>query len=348
MPALKLQQVIFNLGRWLLSDAPGGRLDISYERANEAAVLHFVPTTSKPPHRAITLLQELDENKPGAVYGYLVQKIVSRYGGQLASAEGGLSLSLPLSGPTPARPAQGEAGDLRQTIKEQRLFLEGQKQLTYPPHILDKAGDLVDPLAEDLLTEIEAMLNLLNSTPDLDHQSYPWTTLERNYSFFRLSVLDLRKHRPLNPAPVNLASLLESIKPMLAPRLLNHKIVIESTVDKPLVNTDRVRLTQIFVNLALNGLEAMPEGGMLTFLIKQTGQHCVVEVTDEGSGISLEDQRRIFDPYFSTKGEGRGTGLHHVKTYIEQLNGQIQVFSRSGAGTTISVTLPPAWEAGYF
>jgi signal transduction histidine kinase len=203
-------------------------------------------------------------------------------------------------------------------------------------------------MAEDLLAEIEAMLNRLNSTPELDLTSYPWATIERNYGFFRLSVLDLRKHRPLIPAPVNLASLLENIKPMLAPRLLNHKIVIESTVDQPVVNTDRVRLTQIFVNLALNGLEAMPEGGMLTFLIKQAGQQFIVEVTDEGSGILLEDQRRIFDPYFSTKGEGRGTGLHHVKTTIRQLNGQIQVFSRSGAGTTISVTLPPAWEAGYF
>jgi signal transduction histidine kinase/CheY-like chemotaxis protein len=348
IPALELQQVIFNLCRWLLSDAQESKLDISFELAHEAALLRFVPTNSEPPYRVITLLQDLDENKPGAAYGYLVQKIASRYGGQLTSAEGVVTLSLPLSGLTRANPAQVDAEDLRQTIKQQRLFLEGQKHLTYPPHILDKATDLIDPLAEDLLAEIEAMLNLLNSTPELDHKSYPWTALERNYGFFRLSALDLRKHRPLIPAPVNLASLLEGIEPMLAPRLLHHKIVIQSTVDKPVVNTDRIRLTQIFVNLALNGLEAMPEGGMLTFLIKQTGQHFVVEVTDEGSGISLEDQRRIFDPYFSTKGEGRGTGLHHVKTYIRQLNGQIQVFSRSSAGTTISVTLPPAWEAGYF
>jgi len=160
--------------------------------------------------------------------------------------------------------------------------------------------------------------------------------------------LDLRKNRPLIPAPVNLISLLESIKPMLVHRVLNQEIIIESEVDRPVVNTDKTRLSQIFVNLALNALEAMPEDGTLKFRVSSADDYIVISVSDTGRGIPPESLPHIFDSHFTSKGTGRGLGLHNVNSYVEQLHGQIDVSSEIEQGTTVTVKLPPTWGAGYF
>jgi signal transduction histidine kinase len=135
---------------------------------------------------------------------------------------------------------------------------------------------------------------------------------------------------------------------MLAHRLLNQEIIIESEVDRPVVNTDKTRLSQILVNLALNALEAMPEDGTLKFRISSADDYIGISVTDTGRGISPESIPHIFDPHFTTKGVGRGLGLHNVNSYVKQLHGQIDVKSEMGQGTTVTVKLPPTWGAGYF
>ena len=344
LPEERVHQLLYNIGKWLLPDRLTGKLVVSV-RATEAEV-SLLFEGGEPPNIS-SLLEELDRNKGGAVYGYLAHKLAVRYGGRLESDEGRLILTLPLAKPGQAARSDIDPGELRRKIRKHRLFLDRQDRGVVDAQVFDKAAQLVDPLAEDLLVEIEAMLALVSSSPGIDPNIHPWSTIRHNLRFFRMLALELQRNRPLIPAPVNLNSLIESIRPLVTHQMLGHDIIIEGDTDRPVVNSDQTRLQQIFVNLALNALEAMPDGGVLMFSI-QAGEYYQVEVIDNGRGIASNILPHIFDPHFTTKGSGRGAGLYNVKLYLEQLNGQIEVSSEIGKGTTVTVKLPPSWGAGYF
>ena len=103
------------------------------------------------------------------------------------------------------------------------------------------------------------------------------------------------------------------------------------------------RLQQVFFNLVLNARDAMPKGGWLTLVTRADDDVVVVEVKDTGEGIRREDIKRIYDPFFTTKGIGRGTGLGLAVSYgiVQEHGGAIFVDSAPGKGTTFTVTLPP-------
>ena len=102
------------------------------------------------------------------------------------------------------------------------------------------------------------------------------------------------------------------------------------------------RLQQVFFNLVLNARDAMPSGGWLVLTTRVRGGEVVVEVRDTGEGISREHLKRIYDPFFTTKGLGRGTGLGLSVSYgiVREHGGSITVESAPGKGTTFEVSLP--------
>jgi two-component system, NtrC family, sensor kinase len=102
------------------------------------------------------------------------------------------------------------------------------------------------------------------------------------------------------------------------------------------------RIQQVFFNLILNARDAMPRGGWLTILTRADDDTVVVEVKDTGHGIRREDIKRIYDPFYTTKGIGRGTGLGLSVSYgiIQEHGGGIFVDSVPGKGTTFQVALP--------
>ncbi len=118
----------------------------------------------------------------------------------------------------------------------------------------------------------------------------------------------------------------------------------------PQVEADPNYLSQIFVNLTLNALQAMPHGGILTIsaAVRSAEEDPIagvleVKFHDTGVGISRENLRRIFDPFYSHRADGtqgQGLGLSVSLAMIKSLGGDIQVTSAEGIGTTISVTLP--------
>lgn len=371
IPGLKLQQVIYNICTWLLSYDDINRVSIEVDE--KSTTLTFTPffTVSwvswaelvkvmkqvaslifshlnkrkNSLEEISTLLEALNHNKPGAVYGYLAKKILSRYDGDIKLNKKQVILYLP---PASQEKLKMFKAEVDKKITEQRSFLDKQKDLPSPPHISTKAADLIDPLAKDLLASIEKVLEIISTNPDINVETHPWSAIRRKLHFFRLLTLDLLKNQPFKPALVNLRELLESVKPLLAHKIIDHEVTVESEVENPILNTDRMRLWQIFVNLALNALEAMPEDGELKFCLKKEGALFVVEVKDNGPGIAPENLPRIFDLYFTTKGAGRGIGLYSVKQYVKELRGQIEVHSEVGKGTTFTVKLPPNWEEGFF
>ena len=110
----------------------------------------------------------------------------------------------------------------------------------------------------------------------------------------------------------------------------------------PPVRGNENRIQQVFFNLILNARDAMPSGGWLTLRTSADADTVVVEVGDTGHGIRREHIKRIYDPFFTTKGIGRGTGLGLSVTYgiVQEHGGAIFVESSPGEGTTFQVALP--------
>ncbi len=110
--------------------------------------------------------------------------------------------------------------------------------------------------------------------------------------------------------------------------------------DLSCLKADLDRLTQVLLNLYINAVQAMPGGGELTVKANQKGEELMIEVTDTGTGISPENLKQIFDPYFTTKNTGTGLGLAIAHKIVEDHQGGIQARANKSAGTTISICLP--------
>ena len=128
----------------------------------------------------------------------------------------------------------------------------------------------------------------------------------------------------------------------LLPASIDLSMVIE---DGPMdVEVDREGLEQVLLHLAVNARDAMPNGGRLMIQAKQAFPghlpKVVIQVTDTGSGMSVETQSHMFEPFFSTKEMNVGLGLTAVYGIVKQSAGQVDVVSRPGEGTVVRVSLP--------
>jgi two-component system, NtrC family, sensor histidine kinase HydH len=103
---------------------------------------------------------------------------------------------------------------------------------------------------------------------------------------------------------------------------------------------DPEQMKQVLLNLTLNAVHAMPEGGEISFSADHEGNELVIRVRDQGSGIRQEDADSIFDPFFTTKENGTGLGLSVAYQIVEQHGGRLQLESNSPGGATFAVRLP--------
>jgi signal transduction histidine kinase len=131
----------------------------------------------------------------------------------------------------------------------------------------------------------------------------------------------------------------------VAPEAERNKVRIEvnAPITVPPVNGDATMLRQAFLNLAINACQAMPNGGTLRIGCEPIrGGRVSITVADTGIGIKPEHLQRIFDLYFTTKPKGSGIGLSMVYRTVQMHDGEIEVQSTPGAGTTFRVLLPQA------
>jgi signal transduction histidine kinase len=159
----------------------------------------------------------------------------------------------------------------------------------------------------------------------------------------------LKFSRPedLKLQPVVLAALFDEIAPIIRPEAERTGVVLAVDCDPLLtVNGDPAMLRQAFLNLALNACQAMPEGGALRIHGKTAGRHVQVLVTDTGSGILPQHLDKIFDLYFTTKPKGSGIGLSMVYRIIQMHDGEIEIESTPGKGTTFRILLPRPQQPG--
>lgn len=156
----------------------------------------------------------------------------------------------------------------------------------------------------------------------------------------------LKFSRPedLTLQPVDLAALVDEVVAIVRPEAERAGVgLVVEPVHVPDVNADPAMLRQAFLNLALNACQAMPSGGTLRIRCESLRGHLVaISFADTGVGIKPEHLQRIFDLYFTTKEKGSGIGLSMVYRTVQMHDGEIEVQSTPGVGTTFRVLLPQA------
>ncbi|MCF8108317.1 MAG: PAS domain S-box protein [Desulfohalobiaceae bacterium] len=108
------------------------------------------------------------------------------------------------------------------------------------------------------------------------------------------------------------------------------------------ISGNRDLLQQVLINILINGIRAMPEGGDLRIAVEANGSECTIKISDTGGGIAEKDRENIFDPFYTTSPAGQGTGLGLSVAYsiVKQHSGEIEVDSAEGRGTVFSLRFP--------
>ncbi|MEZ0576279.1 ATP-binding protein [Halodesulfovibrio aestuarii] len=155
-------------------------------------------------------------------------------------------------------------------------------------------------------------------------------------------LIGLSRPSDLTMKPVYIADVIEHCTGLITQeaelRDVHLSVVIPEETPQVLLDTDR--FSQVILNLCLNSLDAMDEGGELQVTVVPDAQSLSVIVEDNGEGMDSETAERIFEPYFTTKSHGTGLGLSVVHKIIEAHNGIIRVFSHKGQGTRFVIQLP--------
>jgi hypothetical protein len=161
----------------------------------------------------------------------------------------------------------------------------------------------------------------------------------------------------IQPRALNLNDIVASVELLLRRTLGEHvQLIIDLASDLPLVLADPGRIEQVLVNLAVNARDAMPGGGKLTIQTTSAqigepaatliglphGPYVMLKMSDTGCGIPKHILNRVFEPFFSTKPDGEGTGLGLATVYgiVTRAGGNVRIYSEPGMGTTLTAYLP--------
>jgi len=247
----------------------------------------------------------------------------------------------------------GIARDVTNQLQLEQQLLQSQK--------MDAVGRLAGGVAHDfnnLLVVIKSygllvMESMAEDDPGKEDMAELLKAAERAAALTK-QLLTFSRSQPQVKQTLDLNAIVTDLSKMLG-RLLDERVeLILRTQEEPaLIRGDVTQIEQIILNLAINARDAMPEGGTLTVEVSQAKgaphgagneMFALLTVRDTGVGMTSEVQRRIFEPFFSTKEVGKGTGLGLSTVYgiVKQSGGQIRVESEVDEGTEFKVFLPLA------
>jgi len=251
---------------------------------------------------------------------------------------------------------QGRPADLiivrdireRKRMEEQRLRLEK----------LATMGELATMVGHDLRNPLQSIENatyyLINELPFLSPSlPNPKKTMKMlqainsSVNYADKIIRDLQdfsatKTPVLEKTDIN-TLVKETLSQVEAPRNVELRTELGQL---PEIKVDKDQIKRVFLNLALNGIQAMENGGTLTVSTKKTNSAVEISFKDTGVGMSKENMEKIFTPFFTTKAKGIGMGLPICKKFVESHGGSIAVESEVGKGTTFTVKLPIQQENG--
>jgi len=156
--------------------------------------------------------------------------------------------------------------------------------------------------------------------------------------------LDYARPREPQLRDIDLEAVLDRSLEFLQPEIEKHHLTLTRDYRRRgrLLKADAALLHQVFLNILINAIQSMPQGGriILTTDLGPEGRGAKIAVTDTGPGIAPENVSKIFNPFFTTKDKGSGLGLSIVRNIIESHQGHVSMDSRPGEGTTVTIVLP--------
>jgi signal transduction histidine kinase len=158
------------------------------------------------------------------------------------------------------------------------------------------------------------------------------------------TLVDFMRARELHLVQVDLRRLLDEVAMLATPDAEQHGVTIQRDVPgQPLpIKADLDFMKQALLNVVLNGIQAMPQGGLLTISARRDGNAVVAEICDRGMGIAQDVQDKIFELYFTTKKDGNGIGLAQTYQILQWHYGLVEFESKEGEGTKFRFRIPLA------
>jgi signal transduction histidine kinase len=218
--------------------------------------------------------------------------------------------------------------------------------------------EITKNLAAGIAHEIKNPINTVGLIVDYLQTNLSPDVPEKRYEFYKLSenlkkeikrinrivegFLRLTKPSVYSFAVENLNELVRESVSTLEPEMAKNGVIarLELNPDPPSVRADRDKLAQVFTNLLLNSVEAMPRGGEISVTTRIAEGKAAAIFSDNGIGIPQDNMKKIFNPYFSTKKQGFGLGLSIAQDIVHKHDGKLSVNSERGRGTEFIVYLP--------
>ena len=243
-----------------------------------------------------------------------------------------------------------EIGDLTVAFNQMTRNLRNSRNELISAERLATAGKMAASFAHEIrnpLSSMRMLAQMLIRKEDLPESKQKQSMQYILEEIERIDVIvkgfmDFAHPAVLNPAPHDLNQVLQEVLDLMEANLNHHQISLikKFAPNLPSVSLDRDKLKQAFMNIVLNAMDAMPEGGTLEIVTLHGADKVRINVVDTGVGIPPEDLNQLFEPFFTTKSQGTGLGLANAKRVLEQHGGDIRSKSVVGQGTTMSLWLP--------
>lgn len=227
-----------------------------------------------------------------------------------------------------------------------------EEELKHREH-LAAIGILASGIAHEVntpLTGISSYAQILLRERDPNDPEYSLLKKIEQQSFraagIASSLLNFSRQRDGDYQNLDVADMMRETLDLFQPHLRGRRVTLDRRIEEPLpqVNGNRGRLQQVLMNLLLNAVDAMPDGGRLTLSACAVEGRVRIEVADTGVGIPAEVLEKIYDPFFTTKPRGHGTGLGLSVSYgiVKEHAGTLTAESSTGEGSRFTISLPAA------
>ncbi|MBN3554126.1 PAS domain-containing protein [Fictibacillus nanhaiensis] len=228
--------------------------------------------------------------------------------------------------------------DVTEKKKTEEILLKSEK--------VSLIGDLAAGIAHEIrnpLTSIAGLVQLINES---DHEKNTFfkdiilTEINR-INFIVSELMVLAKPHAVYFSWFNIVDSIQNVIDLMQPEAnLRNVIISFEKANMPLVYGEKNQLTQVIINMIKNAMEALPDGGEISLAATSVDGHVVLSVKDNGLGMTEEQQKRIGEPFYTTKFNGTGLGLMVCFKIIQNHGGSIVVDSKLNEGTSFMITLP--------
>jgi len=286
-------------------------------------------------------------------YTYPIQRLVLKV---RKVADGDLSVTVPVE-------SSDEIGELAASFNEMVAQLRERKSLEErlrEAEHLSRVGQLASGIAHEIRNPLNYISLAIDHLKDEIRSTCPEKQAEvekiaetikeevRKANYMVLNFMNYGRPLKLRRTRVAYADIIERALTVLQEKLVEQKVTlrVEVAPDLPPLYCDQELLRNCLFNFITNGAQAMPHGGVITLGASYADGLFRLTFADQGGGIAPEDLEKIFQPYFTTKEVGIGLGLAITDRIIREHGGRIEVESRPGEGTLITVLLPDSSDSG--